>query len=36
MNLLFEPTPFWFNRIIVKYQQWEDKQYNKFKQKIEQ
>lgn len=32
MNLL-EPNPFWFNRLIVRYNKWENKQYNKFKQK---
>ena len=30
---ILEPNPFWFNRLVIMYQKWEVKQYNKFKQK---
>lgn len=29
MNIL-EPNPFWFNRLVIMYQKWEVKQYEKF------
>jgi len=32
-NIIFESNPFWFNRLMFKWREWDERHYNNFKQK---